>query len=203
MNSKGWDAKKPAIRALALIAVVLTVMASFLIFAGGVKAGLAQVRGLNAKLGSDNASVILTWDPVANATQYRVYRGLNATNLSVLALVNTTTYTDTTVKAGTTYYYAVQAINDTAAGNMSEVVNITIPGGTSGAAGTTTEGLKIVIYTPFLWLGVFLIVMGILFIAYGHTSRRRRHWEGFGALAFLFGVLVALASVVLPYFHLL
>ncbi len=59
-----------------------------------------------------DGSVKLTWTKVNNATSYRVYRANTATGTkSLLKAVTTTSYTDTTVEAGKTYYYFVKAYN--------------------------------------------------------------------------------------------
>ena len=200
MKSKRRD-EITAVRFLVLIAVVLTLISSLFLTSGNVNATIPQVSGLTAKLGSDNKSVILEWNSTANATQYRVYRGLDAGNLSVIALVSTTNYTDTDVVAGKTYYYAVQGINSTTAGTMSTVVNITIP--SSPSSGGAGFAVVITYYSPFLWLGVFFLIVGILLIGYSRTSRKRKKWEGFGGLLVMFGIVILLASFILPYFHLL
>jgi len=42
-------------------------------------------------------------------SNYNVLRGASPTSLTKIATVKTTTYPDSTVVAGTTYYYAIQA----------------------------------------------------------------------------------------------
>ena len=64
-----------------------------------------------------NASVALTWTaPVSDGgspiTGYEVWRGTTSGTTSLVTPVGlTTTYTDTTVTNGTTYYYRVAAVN--------------------------------------------------------------------------------------------
>ena len=183
-----------------MIAVVLAVLFSSLFIVGTASAAIsAPVLNSTVK----NQTVNLTWDAVANATNYKVYYSTD--NVTFTLLGNTTkTYYVYTQPWNTTYYYYVIAANATAESAHSNVVKVTTPKApASGAAGWMAGGIVIPVYMPFMWLGVFLIVSGILLIAYGRTGKKHRHWEGFGALAFMFGVLVALASVVLPYFHLL
>ena len=64
--------------------------------------------------------------PISN---YHVYRGSTPSSLSQLAITTKITYTDTTVSAGTTYYYAVQAANT--GGDLSPMsappVSVTTP----------------------------------------------------------------------------
>jgi fibronectin type 3 domain-containing protein len=61
-------------------------------------------------------------------TSYQVYRGTSPSNLSLLGTRATLTYTDTTVVASTTYYYAVLA-TDTSneASPMSANVEVVVP----------------------------------------------------------------------------
>jgi fibronectin type 3 domain-containing protein len=74
----------------------------------------------------------LTWSasiggglPIQN---YHVYRGTTSANLSQVAVLQQTSYNDTSVTAGTTYYYAVAATDtggDVSA--MSAIVTVTVP----------------------------------------------------------------------------
>ena len=60
-------------------------------------------------------SVALTWKAPAGAVAYKVYRGTAAGAATLLnASVTKTSYTDTTVVAGTRYYYVVTAVNGNA-----------------------------------------------------------------------------------------
>jgi fibronectin type 3 domain-containing protein len=78
----------------------------------------------------------LTWSAAAGGglpvQNYHVYRGTTASNLSQLAIVSQTSYTDSTVTAAAKYYYAVAAA-DTAAdlSPMSAIVTATVPCSTS------------------------------------------------------------------------
>ena len=63
---------------------------------------------------ADSASKIgLSWSAAASGglpiQNYHVYRGTTSSNLSQLVVLPQTSYTDRTVTAGTTYYYAVEA----------------------------------------------------------------------------------------------
>lgn len=78
-----------------------------------------------------STKVSLTWSPSTGGmpiASYRIYRGTSRTNLSQVAVRSTTSYTDTTVTAKTTYYYAVQAA-DTGGdlSPMSATVSVTTP----------------------------------------------------------------------------
>jgi fibronectin type 3 domain-containing protein len=81
---------------------------------------------------SSTSKVSVTWSasaagglPIQN---YHVYRGSSASNLSQVAVVLSTSYSDTNVTAGTTYYYAVEAADtgsDVSA--MSSTAEATVP----------------------------------------------------------------------------
>ena len=98
--------------------------------------------GLAAAAG--NARVTLTWNAVAGATSYSVYR--NGTRVAVTA---SATYTDTAVANETTYAYSITASNASGASASSTVVMATplpsVPGtptGLAAVAGSTTVALS-------------------------------------------------------------
>jgi fibronectin type 3 domain-containing protein len=70
----------------------------------------AMPRGLAATIG--NAQVALTWNASAGATSYNVKR--SATSGGPYTIINSptvTSFTDTSLTNGTTYYYVVSAVN--------------------------------------------------------------------------------------------
>ncbi|MGN6418703.1 MAG: cadherin-like beta sandwich domain-containing protein [Pseudobacter sp.] len=56
--------------------------------------------------------VNLTWEAAPGANRYKIYRGTTAENLTLLTAtpVSGTTYSDNTAQIGTTYYYAIVAM---------------------------------------------------------------------------------------------
>src|SRR5207244_3202867 len=72
-----------------------------------------------------NAQVTLTWQaPASNGgspiTNYRIYRGLSPGTETLLTTVGAvTSYTDTAVTNGVTYYYQVSAVNNAGEGPRS------------------------------------------------------------------------------------
>jgi hypothetical protein len=56
-------------------------------------------------------SVNLTWSGIAGATYYAVYRSSNGAELTFLSASNPTSFSDSTVAAGTTYLYRVRAVD--------------------------------------------------------------------------------------------
>jgi titin len=79
--------------------------------------------------------VILSWtaSTTTGVVGYNVYRGTTSGGESATPLnsspVNGTTYTDTTVQAGQTYYYVVTAVasNDVTQSADSNEVSATVP----------------------------------------------------------------------------
>lgn len=81
----------------------------------------SRVTGLSASLSGKNV-INLTWNKVPNAMAYWVYRGKK-----VAAIISSNNHTDTGVKAGTTYTYAIAAVIDGALGPKSDSVTVTTP----------------------------------------------------------------------------
>jgi fibronectin type 3 domain-containing protein len=81
---------------------------------------LAAPTGLTATAGT--GQVALAWSTVSGAATYNVYRGTTSNGESSTALatgLTTAAYADTSVAAGTTYYYEVTAISGSAASGKS------------------------------------------------------------------------------------
>jgi len=94
--------------------------------------------GLTATAG--NTQVALSWTASSGATSYNVYRGASAGGESTTAIatgVTTTSYTNTGLTNGTTYYYKVAAVNSCGTSSLSGEASATPSGGSSG---DLTEG---------------------------------------------------------------
>jgi fibronectin type 3 domain-containing protein len=90
----------------------------------GVSSIPSAPTGLTATAG--NAQVALAWSASAGAASYNVYRSTASGSESVLQSgITATTYTDTTVSNGTTYYYKVAAVNTAGASPLSSEVSAT------------------------------------------------------------------------------
>jgi hypothetical protein len=100
-----------------------------------------------------NSTIGLNWAASAGATSYNLKRGTVSGSYPTVIGVSGTTYTDTAVTNGTTYYYAVSAINGVGEGANSDQISATpsLPvttaeqnsgqftmTGTSGGGGTET-----------------------------------------------------------------
>jgi len=68
------------------------------------------------------SQVVLTWNVTNQATYYRVYRSTTSGKEAFLATSTALTYTDTSVTAGTTYYYKVAAVNSSGISALSAEV---------------------------------------------------------------------------------
>jgi hypothetical protein len=79
------------------------------------------VTGLTAT--ANNNQVALSWNAISGATSYNLYRAAESGHESSIAPVATgltgTTYTDTGLNAGTTYYYQVVAVNSSGLSGFS------------------------------------------------------------------------------------
>lgn len=66
-----------------------------------------------------NAQVFLSWDITAGATGYPIYRSTDGVTYTLLTTPVVNYYTDTTVTAGTQYYYEVAASNGSGSSQVS------------------------------------------------------------------------------------
>ena len=103
---------------------------------GGVVPGAPT--GLSAAAG--NARITLTWNAVSGATSYNVYRGTTAGSESTTAIaagITGTTYANTSLTNGTTYYYKIKAVNSNGVSGYSNEASATPTNG--GGGGNVTS----------------------------------------------------------------
>jgi fibronectin type 3 domain-containing protein len=79
----------------------------------------------NVMATAGNAEVTLTWGAVTNATSYHVKRSTTSGAETQIGAPTSTTYTDTTAKNGTKYFYVVSAVDSTGESANSAEVNAT------------------------------------------------------------------------------
>ena len=86
----------------------------------------------------ESAEISLNWNAVAGATGYKLYRGTSGrvSDLSLLASPVGTHFSNTSVVAGTTYYYSVSAYNSSRESFRSAIVSATYTGPTPPAVPT-------------------------------------------------------------------
>jgi subtilase family serine protease len=87
--------------------------------------------------------ITLNWGAASGATSYEVYRGTSATSISTspVASVSGTTYDDTSVTNGTTYYYEVEGLDSSGQGIPSNRASAS-PGSSSPSAPSPPTNLK-------------------------------------------------------------
>jgi Tol biopolymer transport system component len=96
------------------------------ILSGGTPTVPAPVTGLNATAGNTQAT--LTWTPSAGAASYKLYRGTTKGGESPIPIqtgLSGTSFTDTNLTNGTTYYYEVTAVNLAGESGPSNEVSVT------------------------------------------------------------------------------
>ena len=96
--------------------------------------------------------VHLSWSAPSNGgaaiSNYKIYRGATSGNETLLTtLGNVTSFDDTTVSNGTTYYYKVSAVNSVNEGPLSNEASATPPSPTApGAPSLTASGASGVVH---------------------------------------------------------
>ena len=95
-----------------------------------------------------NSKVDLSWGTVSGATSYTVKRSTTAGGpyTDIVTGVTGTTYTDTDVTNGTTYYYVVTAVNSAGSSTNSNEASATPKAGSSGGE-TGSEALLVITMT--------------------------------------------------------
>ena len=101
-------------------------------------AGPPVPANVSASDGTSATSVTVTWSPSSGATSYTVYRSTSVGTLgSSIGTTNNLSFTDTTVTAGTLYYYSVVATsaggNSAPSAQDSGYAGIFIPGSLAGS----------------------------------------------------------------------
>jgi Ricin-type beta-trefoil lectin domain-like/Fibronectin type III domain/PQQ enzyme repeat len=105
----------------------------------GTTSAPSAPTGLTATAG--NGQVFLSWTPSSGAASYSVYRGTSSggeANAPIVSGVTATTYTDTNLANGTTYYYTVTATNSAGTSPGSNEANGAPRSGTGLANGIYT-----------------------------------------------------------------
>lgn len=96
-----------ALAASLFTAIIVLVLGMNTAFAGGSRTPLPPA---NLAASSGDGQIVLTWTASFGATKYNIYKKNNEAYL-YLNQTTDTTYTDTGLTNGTTYYYSVTALN--------------------------------------------------------------------------------------------
>jgi fibronectin type 3 domain-containing protein len=105
-----------------------------------------------------DGKVFLSWGTASGASTYNVYRGTTMggeSTTAIATLISTTSFTDSTVTNGTTYFYIVKGVNTNGTGPASPEASATpqagigggainFPGGFAGATGLTLNGSAVI-----------------------------------------------------------
>ncbi|MDR2798080.1 MAG: fibronectin type III domain-containing protein [Treponema sp.] len=85
-----------------------------------------------------SSSIRISWNAVSGATSYKVYRSTSVSgSYTLVNSATTTSYTDTELSAGTTYYYKVSAVNSAGESEQSSSIS-----GITRMASGRGEGLR-------------------------------------------------------------
>jgi large repetitive protein len=115
--------------------------------------GTAPDAPTNLQITAATGQITLSWTASAGATNYRVFRGTTAGGETILATAPGTSFTDTSVVPGTTYFYFVEAVSTTATSVPSTEVSATpplpaMPSAPTGLTATFANGLVSLAWNP-------------------------------------------------------
>jgi hypothetical protein len=129
---------------------------------------LAAPTGLTASGGA--SSVTLNWSSSSGATSYEIYRGTSSGGETLLVSgITTTTYTDTNVTNGTTYYYKVVAVNGSGLSSYSNEAN-DFPNSSGGTGDINLAGYTLTFDDEFNTLSLS-----------SSSSKGSENWYGYPA----------------------
>lgn len=118
---------------------------------------ITKAPKLNAKNHTDN-TILLTWNKVAGAEKYMVYRSTDKKKWTKINTVTEISYIDTGLTYGKKYYYKVKAANDisnkvsdiiTGKTVPNKVVNLKINGGSTNNVKLTWDRVKVTGYEVY------------------------------------------------------
>ena len=124
---------------------------------------------------ASTSKLSLTWSPAVSGglpiQNYHVYRGATSSNLTQVAVVLQTSYTDSNVSAGTTYYYAIAAADS---GSDLSALSTIVPVAVPTAPGTPAQLVATPVSTSKINLTWAASTSGGLAIQYYRVFRGTR-----------------------------
>lgn len=94
-----------------------------------------EIGKTTTKVTATTSAVTLTWNEVAGADGYYIYRKIGTNSYRRIATIGSTTYVDVTAKYGRTYTYAVRAYSGGVKGTFqAATVTVPIPNPTASVA---------------------------------------------------------------------
>ncbi len=103
--------------------------------------GVAYAQSAAPTLTAVNApggGVQVSWNAVTGADSYELYKQQEGGSWSAAMSMTVTSYTDSSVTAGASYFYIVRAVAAGVPGAWSNTPRVTIPGGTTAPTGQPT-----------------------------------------------------------------
>jgi subtilase family serine protease len=155
--------------------------ASLLADLAGGSAGTVPAAPTGLKATSGSAQVALSWNASAGATSYRVYRGTSAGGESgtpIATGIAGTTYTNTGLTNGTTYYFKVTAVN-----SVGESAKSAEASATPSSGGTVRQLLSNPGFENGLTNPVWVATAGVLDNSTGepaHSGSWKGWLDGYG-----------------------
>ncbi|HKV05491.1 MAG TPA: glycoside hydrolase family 44 protein [Candidatus Acidoferrales bacterium] len=173
VNSAGESANSPEVNATPVAPVVPP----------AAPTGLAAAAG--------NAQVSLTWNASAGATSYNAKRAtMTGGPYTVISSPTTTSFTDTGVTNGTTYFYVVSAVNSSGESANSSEVSAMPTNVVSAAIQVTVDALSdrhaispYVYGVNFPANAAYVTDSGATLIRWGGNAATRYNWRNFDTSA--------------------
>ncbi len=129
---------------------------------------------LGLKVSYANGTIVLSWNPPSDdggaaITAYRIYRGVNPTNLRPIRTITwtVTSYTDDLVSNGQVYYYNVTAVNSGGESLPSNQQNFTVP-----LPPTPSEDSTLLLAS--VGGAIFILFLGSLVFVWRRRTRKTR-----------------------------
>jgi fibronectin type 3 domain-containing protein len=130
----------------------------------------APPLGLNA-VSLSSTSIVISWNPVGNALNYRLYRKNSGGSFELIATPVSNSHTDTGLSPSTAYYYKVAAANGSGEGAQSgEALAMTLAAGAGTAPGAAPTGLTATVTANSITLSWNSVTGALTYLVYRGSS---------------------------------